>query len=167
MKNFVVIVISLFLVACIFPTSNHPFPEGPFAIYLLQDTTVTAGSACLQPIDSLVLRSLPFLSVSDLKWYGWTTHAFALTEDARVRYEQFALSHGKTSGVPFVVTVGNDRIYVGTFWWAYSSSMPPACAVIDAGGPLPYRIHLANGAIDKRSDPRIYLSLKASGILVE
>ncbi len=77
------------------------------------------------------------------------------------------LSHGKTSGVPFVVTVGNARIYLGTFWWAYSSSMPPACAVIEAIAPLPYKIQLANGAIDKRSDLRIYYSLKRSGVLVD
>jgi hypothetical protein len=167
MKYMILISTSLLLLACNQSTSNDEAPEGAFAIYLLQDSTITAGGAFSQPIESLALAASAFLTVNDLKSYVWSTHAFELTEETRITYEQFLLLHGRTSGVPFVVTVGNDRIYLGTFWWAHSSSMPPACAVIEAIAPLPYRIQLANGAIDKRSDSRIYDSLKTSGVLVE
>jgi hypothetical protein len=48
------------------------------------------------------------------------------------KWENFQMHGGKTSGMPFVITAGGDRIYAGTFWWAYSSKMPPACAVNEA-----------------------------------
>jgi hypothetical protein len=167
MKNLFFVSISLFLFSCDQSTSDDKSTTGMFALYLLQDSTITAQSAFSQPIDSLALAGSTFISVNELKSYIWASHSFELKDQERTEYENFRLSHGKTSGVPFVVTVGNDRIYLGTFWWAYSSSMPPACAVIAVNDPLPYRIQLANGAIDKRSDSRIYYSLKHSGVLVE
>ena len=167
MKYIVVISCSLLLLACAFPSSHLEFPEGSFSIYLLRDSTLTAHDAFSRPIGSLALADSALLNVHDLNSYVWSTHAFTLTQNARALYEHFLLAHGTTRGVPFVVTVGNDRIYVGTFWWGYSSSMPPACAVINAIAPLPYRIQLANGAIDKRGDSRVYLSLKLSGVLSE
>ena len=71
------------------------------------------------------------------------------------------------SGVPFVVTVGKERIYVGTFWWSYSSMRPLNCAFIEVLGPIPYKIELGIDAVDKRNDPRIINSLRKAGILVE
>ncbi len=167
MRNIVLMSTSLILLSCTHSTSNDQASQETFGIYLLKDSTITAGGAFLQPIDSLTLTTSAFLSLNDLTSYVWSTHAFELTDESRTTYERFLISHRRTSGVPFVVTVGNDRIYVGTFWWAYSSSMPPACAVIEAVAPLPYRIRLADGAIDRRNDSRIYSSLKSSGVLVE
>jgi hypothetical protein len=165
MKCISAVLVSLLFHACVFPTSEDV--GGGFALYLLRDSTIVAQNAFSQTIESLALADSALFTVRDLRSYVWSTHAFSLTGSARDTFEQFLLSHGKTSGVPFVVTVGQDRIYLGTFWWAYSSSMPPPCAVIDASGPLPHRIGLANGAIDKRSDPRIYISLKAASVLQE
>jgi hypothetical protein len=167
MKSLFFVSISLFLFSCNHSTSDDKLSAGSFAIYILQDSTITAGEAFSIPLDSLQLSSSALIAMNDLKSYVWSTHAFELTDQARPIFDNYLLSHGTTRGVPFVVTVANDRIYLGTFWWAYSSSMPPACAVFDAIGPLPYKIKLANGAIDKRSDSRIYNSLKKSGILVE
>ncbi len=167
MKNLLFVSISLFLFSCDHSTSDDKSMTGMFALYLLQDSTITAQSAFSQSIDSLALADSTFISANELKSYIWESHSFELKDQRRTEYEQFFLSHGKTSGVPFVVTVGNDRIYLGTFWWAYSSSMPPACAVIAVNDLFPYRIQLANGAIDKRSDARIFNSLKKSGVLVE
>ena len=166
MKKIFIFYIPFLLFTCGQPTSNQT-SEGEFAIYLLKDSTLTAADAFSQPIDNLTLATSPFFTVNELKFYIWASHSFDLTNQMREIYEQFLLSHGKTSGVPFVLTVGNDRIYLGTFWWAYSSSMPPPCAVIEAIAPLPYKIQLANGAIEKRNDQRIYYSLKESGVLVE
>ena len=166
MKNILIFCVAYLLLTCGQPISNQTI-DGEFALYLLNDSTVTAADAFSQPIDMLTLASSPFFTGSEIKYYNWTLHSFDLADQMRVIYEQFLLSHGKTSGVPFVVTVGNDRIYMGTFWWAYSSSMPPPCAVIEAIAPLPYKITIVNGAIDKRGDQRIYHSLKNSGVLVE
>jgi len=157
---------SLFLVACSQSTSNES-SDGLFAIYLLQDSTLTAQNTFSQPIKNLKLNSLAFLTANDLKSYKWDLHSFELKDQMRDKYEQFKLTQGSTNGVPFVVTVGNERIYYGTFWWGYSSSMPPACAVINATSQLPHRIQLATGATDKRSDLRIFYSLRQSGVLDE
>jgi hypothetical protein len=75
-------------------------------------------------------------------------------------------SHITGTGIPFVVIVGNERIYFGTFWSSYSSIVLPQCAFIDVSFNT-CRIQLAKGAIDKRSDTRIYKSLKQSGVLIE
>ena len=166
MKNIIILCLPFLLLSCKKSTSLQPI-EGDFSIYLLQDSTITAENAFSQPIESLPLESTAFLTVDGLESYIWTSHSFELTNQTRIIYEQFLISHGTTSGIPFIVTIGENRIYLGTFWWAYSSSMPPACAVIDAIGPLPYKIKVASGAVDKRSDPRIYSSLKNSGVLVE
>ncbi len=166
MKKIIIFCLPFILLSCKQSTSNEAF-DGSFAIYLLQDSTITAMNAFSQPLENLTLATSAFLTVNGLKSYIWASHSFELTDQMRTIYEQYLLSHGNTSGVPFVVTIGSDRIYLGTFWWSYSSSMPPACAVIEAIAPLPYKIQLANGAIDKRSDSRIYYSLKISGVLVE
>jgi hypothetical protein len=164
MRAITVLVASLFLAACLLPDETA---DRDFAVYLLMDSTTTASEAYSETIESLVLANSPFVTVHDLDSYVWSTHAFALRENARNTFETFRLTRWITSGVPFVVAVGQERIYVGTFWWALSSSMPPPCAVIDATGPLPHRIELANGASDKRGDSRIYVSLKTAGVLRE
>ena len=107
------------------------------------------------------------MTSSDFKSYFWLSHSFELTSEMDSKWENFQMHGGITSGMPFVVTAGGDRIYAGTFWWAYSSSMPPACAVIETIQLTPYKIELMNGAKDKRSDPRIYSALNKSGVLVE
>lgn len=166
MKIIILFCLPFLILSCNQPTSNDA-SDGSFVIYLLQDSTITAGNAFLKPIDSLLLASSAFIAVNGLKSYFWNSHSFELKDQMLTIYEKYLLLHGNTRGVPFVVTIGKERIYLGTFWWAYSSSMPPACAVIDVIALIPYKIRLANGAIDKRSDSRIYYSLKKSGVLVE
>jgi len=80
--------------------------------------------------------------------------------------EYFTRNAGRTSGIPFVVTVGFDRIYLGTFWWAYSSSLP-ACPFMETISPKPRRISLPSlGQVtDPRGDVRIYMALQKAGVL--
>jgi len=164
MKKIFCVFLSYFLLTCGQPTSNGT-SEGIFAIYLLEDSTLSASDVYSLSIESLILSEKAFFSANELISYSWPSHSFELNDQKRAEYENFALNSGSTSGIPFIVTVGEERIYFGTFWWAYSSSLPPACAVIDAIGPLPYRIQLVTGAIDERNDLRIYNSLKSSGVL--
>jgi hypothetical protein len=165
MKKIFALFLTYFLLACGQSTSNETSGDN-FAIYLLGDSTLTAADAFAQPIENLMLAESEFISVHDLKSYNWTSHSFELNDQKRTEFENFILNSGSTSGIPFIVTVGEERIYFGTFWWHYSSAMPPSCALIYAGGPLPYEIKLANDAIDKRSDMRIFNSLKTAGVLV-
>lgn len=166
MKYLTFIFLFYFFTACEQTTSIEEL-EDIFAIYLLKDSTVTASNAIEQSIEKLELSKEHLISGEDIKSYKWDDHSFELKYQAWADYEKFKLTKGSTSGVPFVVIAEKERIYVGTFWWAYSSSLPPECAIIDAAGPLPHKINLVRGAVDKRSDPRIYNSLKMLNVLSE
>jgi hypothetical protein len=67
--------------------------------------------------------------------------------------------------------VDKERIYVGTFWWGYSSSMPwcPFMELTYPKGVLSRSIQLPNlhEGGDPRSDMRIYWALKNAGVLTE
>jgi hypothetical protein len=151
--------ISLFILSC-----DHPSPaevsEGTFAIYTLQDTTITGYDAMSISIESLNLSDSPFLTVTDLKLYVWTKHHFEVTPQMQSRFKKL---QSRYKGA------GEERIYLGAFWWGYSALMTPPCAVIDILSLDPtYEIGLGRrNATDKRSDTRIYDSLKQAGILVK
>jgi len=120
------------------------------------------------PLDSLPLASSPFIACSQLKAYYWTTHSF--TPDAALdsALKQLGTSRGSVYGSPFVVMVGEERIYLGSFWWGYSSLLP-SVPFIELITPGPYAINappLSTGS-DPRKDPRIRASLHAAGILIE
>jgi hypothetical protein len=116
----------------------------------------------------LVLASDPTIRTIDLSAYYWTSHSFVPLPTLDSVLKQMARLPGKTMGVPFVVTVGEERIYLGTFWWAYSSSLPtvPSIELITPG---PYTIAAPplSSEPDKRGDPRIRESLRDAGVLVE
>ncbi len=152
------------LLSCMHPTTNET-SKGDFAIYLLEDSSLGASNAFPISPENLDLSNEAFITVEDLEFYEWATHSFELKEPKKSEFENYIYQQGSTRGVPFVVTVGKSRIYFGTFWWNYSSSTPPSCAVIYLIGPLPHQISLVQGAQDKRKDERILNSLESSGVL--
>ena len=166
MQKMIAVLLMLVILSCNQSESDDT-SQGDFAIFLLSDSTIAAAEAFSQPIDNLLLADSAIITVDDMQSYIWSTHTFSLTDEKDSAFEEYYMSHGSTHGVPFVVTVGDERIYFGTFWWAYSSSLPPACAVIDLITPRPYQIRLATDAVDRRNDMRIYESLKNSNVLVD
>lgn len=141
--------------------------EDTFAVYLLRDTSLTANAAAGKSLNSLILADTALILVSDLKTYRWQDHAFTLNDQLSAAMDSLKHRRNVTHGVPFVVVVGMERIYFGTFWWSFSSSIPPACAVIDILAGPPYTISLAQGALDLRYDSRIRTSLMKYGVLAE
>ena len=137
-----------------------------FAIYRLADPSIGTSTAWTIPLGDLVLESTPFIRGADLKAYYWSTHAFVPAPALDTVLKQMARQTGRTQGVPFVVVVGRERIYLGSFWWAYSSLMPQV-PYIDMLGPGPYTIQAAplTSGNDPRQDYRIRESLLAAGIL--
>lgn len=166
MQKMIAILLIFVILSCNQPESDDTQP-GDFAVFLLSDSTIAAAEAFSQPIDTLLLADSAIITVDDMQSYIWSTHSFCLTEGPDSTFEEYYMSHGSTSGIPFVVTVGDERIYFGTFWWAYSSITPPACAVIYLITPRPYKIRLATNAVDRRNDMRVYDSLKHSNVLVD
>jgi hypothetical protein len=151
---------------------SGPDAVGELAIYL-----VRPGLAAQQVLEmrlaELELEKEPILSGEDIVTYTWDTHEMELTTPARERVA--ALQVPATTGVPFVVCVGDERIYSGAFWVSWSSMSFPGI-VIDTtlatmdGHSL--RIQLGYPGSpeffegeDLRSDPTILQSLTASGKL--
>lgn len=142
---------------------------GGFAIYLVKSSSAAPGS----DLSRLELEPTPYITHADILSYAWQTHEIELTESARQRLA--LLTVPVTTGVPFVVCVGTERIYSGAFWISYSS-MSYAGVVIDtlpalAGSPViqiqlgyPAAPELFNGD-DPRPDPRIQQALQEAGKL--
>jgi hypothetical protein len=144
-------------------------PEpGEWAIYRLSDTTLTTDLVLNEPLQSLHLAPRPFASSKDLLAYEWETHRIEFCPEIDCLLDTLALRGGSTRGRPFVVCVGEERIYLGTFWWAYSSSSP-RCPFMETIGPKPRQISLPplHQGPDPRADVRIYASLKKAGVLHE
>jgi hypothetical protein len=139
-----------------------------WAIYRLADTTLTSTKVWNNPLGSLQLESNPFITVRHIRYYHWTTHSIEGTPQLEALLDQITTTWGTVFGRPFVVVAQGERIYQGTFWWAYSSLMPQ-CPYIEIISRNPRRIELPSlhQGVDPRSDPRIYRALKNSGILLE
>ncbi len=140
--------------------------SGEFAIFLLADSTISAVHAVTQLIDTLILEDQPLIAIEDVEQYKWSDHTLTLnTENDRLKAMES--STGKSLGIPFVITVGEERIYLGGFWYWYSSYMPsfPYTSVSSKG--LYIEKGVSDGTKDVRNDDRIYQSLKAAGVLIE
>ena len=157
----------IFFVSCK-DAGTETSPDNTFAIYRLLDTSLVAFTASQLAIGDLTLASDPFMRATDLTAYHWSTHTFVPKPALDSTLHRMASLPGKSGGIPFVVIVGENRIYVGTLWWAYSSSTPPVpyIELLPSGS---YAIEAApfSSLPDPRQDPRIWASLRAAGILVE
>jgi len=154
------------LCACKDGGTNSSQQMRGFAIYKLADTTILASSVWNASLDTLELCLTPFLTETDLQAYYWSTHLFVANAKIDSEFSKMKYLLGKSGGLPFVVVVDQSRIYLGAFWWGYSSSIPQG-SYIPIGAPSPFRInHDPLAAIpDRRSDSRIHEALKAAMIL--
>jgi hypothetical protein len=152
--------------------TSEPDTMGDFCIYLVKQG-VSAQQMMKMDLSQLELDRSPVLSDADIVTYTWETHEIELTEPARERVARLEVP--MTTGVPFVVCVGDERIYGGAFWVS-SSSMSFQGIVIDTlfakMDDHPIRIQLGYPESperfegeDLRSDPRILRSLTGSGKL--
>lgn len=141
---------------------------GEWALYRLNDPSLTTYQVVNEPLSNLRLAPHPFISVKDVRTYHWGTHEIDFTAEMDRVLDSLAASRGSVSGVPFVVTVGVERIYLGSFWWGYSS-MAPSFPYIETISPKPRRIQLPSlGQVgDPRADLRIHHALVMAGILAE
>jgi hypothetical protein len=149
--------------------STQPGTSSPkFAIYKLADTTLTEAAAQNQSLDSLRLSPSPFLTGNDIVAYYWLTHSFSARASVDSAFSQMRYLLGKSGDIPFVVVASNRRIYLGSFWWGYSSSLPQGAYIL-IGSSSPYTISREPLALlpDMRGDQAIHDALKSAGVLVE
>lgn len=153
-------------------SSCQSIQESKFAIYLLAQE-VPATELSQLDIERLTLQSSPVLSTHDIVSYDKADHTLELTHDAYVRIQQIFPMPVKVDGIPFVVCVGNERIYLGAFWTPLSSLSYDGIVIMQ---PLDdtqttIQIHLGYPAPevftgnDPRADPRIIKALEQSGKL--
>lgn len=89
-----------------------------FAIYLLS-TNIPATELSHFDINRLALETNPVISNEEIVSYEISTHTMELTQAGFTRIQQgFPIP---MNGLPFVVCVGDDRIYTGAFWASISS----------------------------------------------
>ena len=157
---------SLILAGCSEPTSSSA--PATMNIYLLSDTTTTLTEAISRPIYSLDLAGAPVISSGDLVFYKWADHKFELTAEKRQETERFFATHGNGNGhTPFVLSVGAERIYIGSFMSIYSSFLPDVPYVTSSLETFTINAGVGIAAADPRNDERIRKALQEAGILID
>jgi len=97
-----------------------------WAIYLLADSALTSYQLRETPLAKLQLAQAPLIMSKDLRAYYWKTHQMEFTPAMEAALDTLTRKRASVHGLPFVVMVGEERIYGGAFWWAFSS-LTPSC----------------------------------------
>jgi hypothetical protein len=142
-------------------------PTERWAIYRLRDDNITAYDASRQPLGTLVLADEPFMTVADISAYHWLSHTFVPSPRIENQLTTLRDSHGSLPGIPFVVKVGSDRVYMGAFWYAYSSLAPTFPHIDLISNPHQIQPSWEPGDPDLRNDIKIYNALRGAGVLIE
>ncbi len=150
---------------------ESPSLDDTFAIYLVNLETSAVQVSGIE-LKDLELETTPILSAGDIVAYSWESHQIELTISAYERMLAFS-DTVSTSGRPFVVCVGSQRVYAGAFWMPFSSqSFDGVAIVLIPSDERTIRIQLGYPGspdlfmwLDPRSDPRILRSLGEAGKL--
>ncbi|MFC1619395.1 hypothetical protein ACFL45_05565 [Candidatus Neomarinimicrobiota bacterium] len=159
------LITGLVVVSCGLFTQDAP-DDDDLALYLLLPDTLNAIEAADLPLDSLILTNEPIISLDEIKIYDWSDHSFSIKQAAYDRLKSLEDAGVSTHGLPFVLVVDDERIYLGAFWPLYSSLIPlfPYIEV----APLRLEIQQWHDSDpDPRYDPRIRDMLDAAGVLRE
>lgn len=97
-----------------------PLKQDSFAIYLLVEE-IPPTNLMQSNINQLILQDAPVISEADIVSYDESDHIIELTASAYIRLQQIFPLPVKVEGIPFVVCVGKERIYTGTFMTPASS----------------------------------------------
>ncbi len=147
--------------------------ESGLNFYLLKDTQITANQIYNSNIYDLKLSEKPFLTHKDLAYYKWSEHSFEIDSSKAKIIQKICGNNTSVFGIPFVVTVDQERIYLGAFWFLLSS-IAPEVPYIDAPVNIENNsyIMVINKSLDStktdaRNDQRIYNTLKKYGLLLD
>ena len=138
--------------------NNQP---SDFAIYLLKDDTLQTWQAKQLPLSALDLATRPFIGINDIESYQWSDHTIKLTAEGLAKITMLEDNTKSTFPFPFVVAVGNIKIYMGNIYQMYSSFMPIDLPYIFPALETTLKLRRAPDRTikDQREDPRIYNAL--------
>ncbi len=109
-------------------------------------------------LDALDLRADPLIASADIQSYTRSSHDMQLTPSAYQRVRDLFNLPVDVDGIPFVVCVGQDRIYGGAFWTPVSSLSYAGVVVMDDLASNPNHIQFSLGYPSPEafsgSDPR-------------
>lgn len=150
-------------------------PSSPeeFGIYLLAEDR-PATQLGEEELHTVALQERPLISTGDIVTYDAESHAMQLSEEAFRRVQEIFPLPVRVDGIPFVVRVGDERIYAGAFWTPLSSLIYDGVVILQPLGEPDGMIGLALGypspqafsGQDPRGDPRIIAALEKAGKLV-
>lgn len=138
--------------------------ESSFGLYLLAKDIPTNQIASVD-LNTLELQDEPLISIDDIITYSQDTHEIQLTAEMM---DRIASLRPPTSGTPFVVCAGGERIYWGAFWPGYSSQSFDGIVIDPIFASYKHSVQIQLGypatgfydGEDPRSDPRILDSLQ-------
>jgi hypothetical protein len=139
-----------------------------FAIYLLANKDLPASELAKVDINQLDIETEPIISIEDIISYDKTNHTIELTQNAFTRVQQIFPMPVKVGGIPFVVCVGEERIYTGAFWTPLSSLSYDGVVIMQSFDTTGTVIQIALGypgqdffiGKDPRTDHRIMKTLE-------
>lgn len=176
---FFMILITVSLVAC----NNNSVDKNTLEIYLVSDELPQSENI---DINSLTLEKTPLLTLDDIQKYYWEKQVFITKEGLLLeRLSEFDKVAVSVYGLPYVLVVNDERIYMGKLWSGLSSVWPYSPSItIDMPFPVAtdgmeydlqpdqqlYCVYWDNKATDTEHmvfDERIYEALNEKGLLCE
>lgn len=132
-----------------------------FGIYLLKDTLLLTTEAKKISITSLELQDTPIIKIDDIIEYNWEEQVVIVKTEAFERFLGIEKKIKSVLGLPFVVVVNQQRVYLGNIYPMYSSYIHEDLPSINVAPFTEMRITRAplQNIKDKRKDERIYLIL--------
>ena len=166
-----IIFFSFIFCSCSDNNITGAYLENGLNFYSLKDSTITASQASNIDINDLNLAEKPFLTYKDLTYYNWEEHSFGIDSNKAKIIRNICENNTTVFGIPFVVTVDQERIYLGAFWFAFSSIAPtlPHIDITFFDGIFQVlRIEKSWDSTkpDLRNDKRIYDTLREYGLLL-
>jgi hypothetical protein len=93
-----------------------------WGIYLLEDSGIDAAKAAGMPLESLTLKFEPQIDLAGIAHYSGSSHTMYLSHRFSSDYLLRDLPEIGVRGVPFVVTVDEQPVYLGAFYSNFSSN---------------------------------------------
>lgn len=170
---FLIILFSSFL---FFSCSINDVTENQqgLSFYLLKDSTLSPNKIAVDSmnINNLSLAKTSLLTDKNIIRYVWSEHSFSVDSSGVSVLNKIISSIHNIQGIPFVITVNKERIYIGAFWPIISSAVPLVPFIAQRSHDNNYKtitINKARGIVktDFRNDRRIYNVLKENDKLIE
>jgi hypothetical protein len=151
-----------------FSTACNAGETDMFSIYTPKNI-IYSHKISKDELQKIKLNNKPIITIDDIIVYYKSTHEIELTSSAYKRIMQLR------AGTPFVVCVGDERIYAGNIWNLLRSSINGGIVICKPLKPENNIIRLQAGyptshyfiGEDPRSDPRIIRALEISGKMRE